>query len=200
VVELAATTVGPALSGAGAEFNDCCTTTCSVRAATDGAGAGDTELLFALTLAGLVAVASAGALTGAAAVDELAGADATFVGADVVGAEPAGAVETTTVDDLTRVVVQLSEAVDVALLVEGEGAVACVDAWLAPLDGALDPAGATGGGATCFAAVTVVSGRVERVVSVRAAAGFAALRTLSVGRAGEADRAVASRTCSIIAV
>jgi hypothetical protein len=145
--------------------------------------------------AGLVAVASAGA--GAAGVEFV---EAEVAGVGVVDVATAGLVETTTVDDLTRVVVQPPVAAEVAGEVEGAGAVACVDVWLAPLDGALDPAGATGGGAICFAAVTVVSGREESVVSERAAAGFAALRTLSVGRAGEADRAVASRTCSIIAV
>jgi len=162
LAEFGATTAGPVLSGAGAAFKDCCTTTCSVRAATIEADAG--------------------------------------TGAPGVEVEADGLVETTTVDDLTRVVDQFPAAADVVGEDVGAGAVVCADTWPAPVDGALDPAGATGVGAACFAAITVVSERAEIVVSERAAPGFAALRTLSVGRAGEADRAVASRTCSIIAV
>jgi hypothetical protein len=46
----------------------------------------------------------------------------------------------------------------------------------------------------------VVSRGAVRVVSRRTVAVFDALRTLSIGSAGEADSAVAKRTCSIIAV
>jgi hypothetical protein len=109
-------------------------------------------------------------------------------------------VDVTTVDDLTSVVVH---ELDVVAAEEGAAVRAGAVAWL-PALGAFDPAAATdptvpagtigtiGGGGTCLAGV-------ERVVSGRALAVLAALRTLSVGRAGEADRAVASRASSIIA-
>src|SRR6478736_46340 len=57
LAEFAATTAGPAFSGAGAGFTDCCTTTCSVRAATIEAAAGVDPPPFATAEAGLVAVA-----------------------------------------------------------------------------------------------------------------------------------------------
>jgi hypothetical protein len=94
-------------------------------------------------------------------------------------------------------------AVAVVLAV-GAGAAGVVAAGvvveLPALDDTFEPAGAAGdGGAACFAAVIVVSRGAVMVVSRRAVPVFDALRTLSVGRAGEADRAVARRTCSIIA-
>ena len=174
------------LSGAGTALAACWTTLCSGRAAT--------------------AVVGAGA-----------------VGAGAEGVEVAGEVETTTVEDLTSVVVQAPElvveldagaapagvpvegaAVAVVLAV-GAGAAGVVAAGvvveLPALDDTFEPAGAAGdGGAACFAAVIVVSRGAVMVVSRRAVPVFDALRTLSVGRAGEADRAVARRTCSIIAV
>jgi hypothetical protein len=176
--------------------------------------------VFALAVTGLVAVASAGeaaageaaageAAAGAVAAGlaafEAAGAlevvvdpvvvDAGGVAVEAVG-ELEGAVETTTVVDLTSVVVQPPEVV-VAL---DEGAAEGV-VVLPALDGTFEPAGAAGdgGGEACLAAVSVVSRGAAMVVSRRAVAVFDALRTLSVGRAGEADRAVARRTCSIIA-
>jgi hypothetical protein len=178
------------LSGAGTALAACWTTLCSGRAAT--------------------AVVGAGAV-GAGAV-----------GAGAAGVEVEGEVETTTVEDLTSVVVQAPElvveldagaapagvpvegaAVAVVLAV-GAGAAGVVAAGvvveLPALDDTFEPAGAAGdGGAACFAAVIVVSRGAVMVVSRRAVPVFDALRTLSVGRAGEADRAVARRTCSIIA-
>jgi len=178
------------LSGAGTALAACWTTLCSGRAAT--------------------AVVGAGAVGAGAA------------GVEVEG-EVEGEVETTTVEDLTSVVVQAPElvveldagaaaagvpvegaAVAVVLAV-GAGAAGVVAAGvvveLPALDDTFEPAGAAGdGGAACFAAVIVVSRGAEMVVSRRAVPVFDALRTLSVGRAGEADRAVARRTCSIIAV
>jgi len=145
------------------------------------------------------------------------------VGAGAAGVEVEGEVETTTVEDLTSVVVQAPElaveldagaaaagvpvegaAVAVVLAV-GAGAAGVVAAGvvveLPALDDTFEPVGAAGdGGAACFAAVIVVSRGTVMVVSRRAVPVFDALRTLSVGRAGEADRAVARRTCSIIAV
>ena len=158
---------GAVLSGAGTTAAACCTTVCSGRAATTGAGAG-------------TVVAAAGAGAG--------------------GVEFVGAVETTTVDDLTSVVVQAPEVVGLdwgaasAGVLEEGAAAACV------LDDTFEPAGAAGdsGGAACLAVIVVSRGAVT-VVSRRAVPVFDALRTLSVGRAGEADRAVARRTCSIIA-
>lgn len=174
------------------------------------AAAGTVVAVIALAATGLVAVASAGeAAAGAVAAGlaafEAAGAlevvvdpvvvDAGGVAVGAVG-ELEGAVETTTVVDLTSVVVQPSEVV-VAL---EEGAADGV-VVLPALDGTFEPAGAAGdgGGEACLAAVSVVSRGAVMVVSRRAVAVFDALRTLSVGRAGEADRAVARRTCSIIA-
>ena len=142
------------------------------------------------------------------------------VGAGAAGVEVEGEVETTTVEDLTSVVVQAPElaveldagAVAAGVPVEGaavaivlaEGAAGVVAAGvvveLPALDDTFVPAGAAGdGGAAFFAAVIVVSRGAVMVVSRRAVPVFDALRTLSVGRAGEADRAVARRTCSIIA-
>jgi len=144
------------------------------------------------------------------------------VGAGAADVEAEGEVETTTVDDLTSVVVQAPELVfelDVGaaaagvpvegaavavVLTVGAGAAGVVAAGvvveLPALDDTFEPAGAAGdGGAACFAAVIVVSRGAVMVVSRRAVPVFDALRTLSVGRAGEADRAVARRTCSIIA-
>lgn len=169
--EPAATSAGAGvvLSGAGTTVAACCTTVCSERAATTGAGAG---------------------AVGAAA------------GAGAGGVEFVGAVETTTVDDLTSVVVQPPDvavaldwgAASAGVLEEGVAAAACV------LGDTFEPAGAAGdgGGAACLAVIVVSRGAVT-VVSRRAVPVFDALRTLSVGRAGEADRAVARRTCSIIA-
>ena len=172
---------GAVLSGAGTALTACWTTLCSGRAAT------------------------------------------AVVGAGAVGVDVEGEVETTTVEDLTSVVVQPPElvvaldagvaAVDVpvegaavaVVFAAGAGATSVVAAGvvveLPALDDTFEPAGAAGdGGAACFAAVIVVSRGAMMVVSGRAVPGFDALRTLSVGRAGEADRAVARRTCSIIAV
>jgi hypothetical protein len=183
------------MSGAGTALAPCWTTLCSGRAAT--------------------AVVGAGAV-GAGAV----GAGA--VGAGAAGVEVEGEVETTTVEDLTSVVVQAPELVvelDVGaaaagvpveggaatvVLAVGAGAAGVVAAGvvveLPALDDTFEPAGAAGDdGEACFAAVIVVSRGAVMVVSRRAVPVFDALRTLSVGRAGEADRAVARRTCSIIA-
>jgi hypothetical protein len=103
---------------------------------------------------------------------------------------------------LTSVVVQAPDVVlaldwgaaSAGVLVEGVAA-ACV-----LLDDTFEPAGAAGdgAGAACLAVIVVSRGAVT-AVSRRAVPVFDALRTLSVGRAGEADRAVARRTCSIIA-
>ncbi|MBW8770436.1 MAG: hypothetical protein JF589_11810 [Gemmatimonadetes bacterium] len=141
-------------------------------------------LVFALAAAGLAAAASAG------------------VEAGVEGDEE---VETTTVDDLTSVVVQ-PPGVVAALAEPWAGAVVLAEAAAGAdveppaLDGTFEPAGTAGDGGACLAAVIVVSRAAVMVVSRRTVADFDALRTLSVGRAGEADRAVAKRTCSIIAV
>jgi hypothetical protein len=81
-----------------------------------------------------------------------------------------------------------------------EGAVAVVPvAELPAVEDTFEPAGVAGDGGGACLAVTVVSRGAVMVVSGRTVADFDALRTLSVGRAGEADRAVARRTCSIIA-
>jgi hypothetical protein len=162
---------------------------------------------------------AAGASAGALAVGFAAVASA--------GAVAAGEVETTTVVDLTSVVVQAPAVVVVldegaaaaGVLVEDaattggleagaaaagvfeEGADAAgAVAELPALDDTFDPAGAAGdgGGEACLAMI-VVSRSAVTVVSRRAVPVFDALRTLSGGRAGEADRAVARRTCSIIA-
>ena len=136
---------------------------------------------------------------------------------EAADADVAGEVETTTVDDLTSVVVQAPEvvvgldgagaagvfeaaaAVAAGVLEEGAAAAGAVVGFPA-LDVTFEPAGAAGAcGVACLTAVTVVSRGAETVVSRRAVPAFDALRTLSVGRAGEADRAVARRTCSIIA-
>jgi hypothetical protein len=183
-LEPAATSVGAVLSGAGTTEADCCTTLCSRRVATTGAGAGG------------------------AGVDRAA---VVWAGADGTGV--AGEVETTTVDDFRSVVVQPPDvvafdegAVATGVLEEGaagalvEGAAAAGAVVEAPaVEDTFEPAGAAGdGGGACLAA-SVVSWAAVMVVSGRTAAVFDALRTLSVGRAGEADRAVARRTCSIIA-
>jgi hypothetical protein len=127
-----------------------------------------------------------------------------------------GADETTTVEDFTSVVVQEPEFVAVldgaatagafeefatavcCVLTAGAGAAGVVEEVPA-LDDALVPLGAAGEGEACFAAAIVVSRDARMVVSRRTGPTFDALRTLSVGRASEADRAVANRTCSIIA-
>ena len=173
------------LSGAGTALAPCWTTLCSGRAAT--------------------AVVGAGA-----------------AGEGAAGVEVEGEVETTTVEDLTSVVVQAPELVvgldagaaaagvpveggaATVVLAVGAGAAGVVAAGvvveLPALDDTFEPAGAAGDdGEACFAAVIVVSRGAVMVVSRRAVPVFDALRTLSVGRAGEADRAVARRTCSIIA-
>ena len=149
--------------------------------------------MFVLTATGFVAVASAGA---------------------VAGAEDDGEVETTTVLDFTNVVVQPPEVV---VLPEAAGAATVFEegvAEAAALDGAVaagalvdapavdetfEPGAEGDGGGACLAAVIVVSRGTATVVSRPTVTPFDALRTLSVGRAGEADRAVAKRTCSIIA-
>ncbi|HEX7980139.1 MAG TPA: hypothetical protein VF461_16135 [Gemmatimonadaceae bacterium] len=192
--------------------------------------------------AGLVDADAAGAgLVGAGAVCEAVGAEAVGAGAFEAGVVAAGAVdvefagevETTTVVDLTSVVVQEPEvvALDAGAVAAGVlddcGAAAGVVAEVAAtvgagaagagaagagaagavvelpvLDDTFEPAGVAGdGGEACLVAVTVVSRGAVTVESRRTVAVFDALRTLSAGRAGEeADRAVASRTCSIIAV
>jgi hypothetical protein len=188
----AAMTVGPALFGAGTALAACCTTPWSGRAATRGAGAGEAE-----------AGAAAAGVVGA--------------GAGEAGAEVAGEVETTTVVDLRSVVVQAPAVVELdesagaageveeaaaaaGVLAEGAGAAGAVVELPPVLDDTFEPAGAAGGGGdACLAPVIVVSRGATMVVSRRAVAVFDALRTLSVGKAGEADRAVAKRTCSIIA-
>jgi hypothetical protein len=86
----------------------------------------------------------------------------------------------------------------VGALVEGDDAAGAVVEPPAVED-TFEPAGATGDGGGACLAVTVVSRGAVMVVSGRTVPVFDALRTLSVGRAGEADRAVARRTCSIIA-
>jgi hypothetical protein len=98
------------------------------------------------------------------------------------------------------------QAPDVVTLDDGvadafvEGAGAAGAAVEPPaVEDTFDPAGAAGdGGGACLAVIVVSRGAVM-AVSRRAVAVFDALRTLSVGRAGEADRTVARRTCSIIA-
>jgi hypothetical protein len=203
------------------------------------AGAGVEVAAFAVAATGLVAVASAGVEGAGAGTAGLAALEAAAVfGAALFGtvleaaAGAEGAVETTTVVDLTRVVVQppdvvvaldagaaaagvLAEGeaaagalvVDAATVVVEEGAaaagadVAGAVVELPALDDTFEPAGAAGegGGEACFTAEIVVSRSAVMVVSRRTVPAFDALRTLSVGRAGEADRAVAKRTCSIIA-
>jgi hypothetical protein len=190
------------------------------------AGAGVGVPAFALAETGLADVTSAGAAAGTA--DGLAA----FVGAvmleaalepvdsEAVGAGAEGDVETTTVDDLTSVVVHAPDVV--VALDEGAGAAAAgvleegaaardvfgdgagaagAVVELPALDDTFEPVGAAGdgGGEACLVAVIVVSRSAVTVVSRRTGPAFDALRTLSVGRAGEADRAVAKRTCSIIA-
>jgi hypothetical protein len=94
------------------------------------------------------------------------------------------------------------------VLEEAEGAAGAVPEGAAPagavaeapaVEDTFEPAGATGDGGGACLAVTVVSRGAVTVVSRPTVAVLDALRTLSVGRAGEADRAVARRTCSIIA-
>src|SRR6185503_3517104 len=94
------------------------------------------------------------------------------------------------------------QALDVVGDVDCAAAFAGADTELPCADGTVEPTGATGvtGGGTCFAGVITVPGGLWRVVSGRAVAVLAALRTLSAGMAGEPDRTVASRRCSIIAV
>jgi hypothetical protein len=189
---------GAVLGGAGTTVADCCTTVCSGRAATTCGAA-----------TGFVAVAS-GAVAGAGAI----GAAVVEAGAGDVAAP--GEVETTTVEDFTRVVVQEpevvvalddgagaegvaeEEAAAVCRLAAGAGAAGAV-VEVPALDDVVEPAGAAGDGEACFAAASVVSRGAEMVVSRLTGPAFDALRTLSIGRAGEADRAVAKRTCSIIA-
>jgi hypothetical protein len=126
-----------------------------------------------------------------------ADADACATGT-VAGCVAEGAVDVTNVD-LTVVVHELD------VVGEAEGAAALAGAVPEPPcpDATVEPTGATGetgGGGTCFAGVIAVPGSVRRVVSGRVVAVLAALRTLSAGMAGEPDRTVARRRCSIIAV
>jgi hypothetical protein len=168
-----------------------------------------------------------GAVCAGAVCAEAVGAGAFEAAAVTEGAvddEFVGEVETTTVVDLTSVVVQPPDvvgALDAGAAAAGAmevgaaaaGVLAEVTATagagaagagveLPVLGDTFEPAGAAGddGGCCGLADVIVVSLGAVTVVSRRAVAVFDALRTLSGGRAGEeADRAVARRTCSIIA-
>jgi hypothetical protein len=203
-------TLGPVGTGVDFDVAACCTTSCSGRAAAPVAGADLSAAESAVVEAGLADVAagvtgtglgdaeSAVGVEGLVATTLPAGADACATGT-IAGFVAAGAVDVTTVVDLTVVV----QALDAVGEVDGAAALAGAVAELPCPDATVEPIGATGvtgGGGTCFAGVIAVPGRVRRVVSGRVVAVLAALRTLSAGMAGEPDRTVARRTCSIIAV
>jgi hypothetical protein len=164
-------TLVPVGTGVDVGVAPCNTTSCCGRAAE---GVGGAEVLVATALVAAPDACGSGAAAGCVA---------------------ASAFDVTTVVDLSVVVQEL----DVVGGVDEVPALAV--AKLPCPDGALEPVGPTGvtGGGTCFAGVVAVPGTV-RVVSGRAVAVLAALRTLSAGMAGEPDRTVARRTCSIIAV
>ena len=154
-----ATTLEPAATSAGADFSD-------VAAVLPGAGTALADCWTTLC-------------SGRAATAVVGAGD---VGAGAAGVEVEGEVETTTVEDLTSVVVQAPE-----LVVELDAGAAAAGM---PVEGAA--------AAVVFAAGAGAAGVVAAGVVVELPALDDTFEP--AGAAGEADRAVARRTCSIIAV